>query len=216
MSWLTRSKNCSKVHVDHHPIAVLHVTPRHEHSILRTASQSEAVAVCGKRRIDEGLQDLQQGLLDQTIRHRRNPQFAHAATGFRDLHTAHRRGPVTAVQQGFPYLGPVLFQVNRSVGNRPSIHPSTAAIGPDALPRQRHVRARERLRKQAVSPRASGYMPRRPCFIAHRFRLGFTSPPHDTPRLRGLLMHCTSERHGLRPSYSFGPSPRIGSYYGLC
>ena len=176
---------------------------------MRTASRPEAVAVCREGRIDEGLQDLQQGLLDQAIRHRRNTQLAHAASGFRDLHAANRTGPVTAVQQAFPYPGPVRFQVLRGVGNRPSIHPSTTAVGPDALPR-------ESLRKQVVSPRASGCMPRRPCFIAHRFRLGFTSPPHDAPRLRGLLMHCTSERHSLRPSHSFGPSPRIGSYYGLC
>jgi len=58
--------------------------------------------------------------------------------------------------------------------------------------------------------------PRRPCFIAPRFRRGFTTPSRVAPRLPGLLMHCTSERHGLRPSYSFGPSPQTGGYYGHC
>ena len=44
------------------------------------------------------------------------------------------------------------------------------------------------------------FVPRRPCFITHRIKLGFTSPSRVTPRLHRLLMHYTSERHGLRPS----------------
>lgn len=114
-------------------------------------------------------------------------------------------------------------QVVRRLGDRQPIHPSTAAIGFDAFPRRLHVRFRERLRKQAISPRASSFMPRRPCFITHRFRLGFTSPSRVAPQFPRLLMHCTSERHGLLPSYSFGPSPAGSSltgpttkYYGLC
>lgn len=66
-------------------------------------------------------------------------------------------------------------------------------------------------------------MPHRPCFIVRRFGRGFTSPSRVSPRLTGLLMHCTSERHGLRPSYSFGPSSSAfdltapaSEYYDLC
>ena len=183
---------------------------------MRTATRTKAVAVFGERGINLGLQDLQQGLLDQPIRHRRNPQFAHPAFGLRDLDAAHRQGPVAAIQQGFPNPGPVRSQVVLRLGDRQPIHPGTTAIGFDAFPRHHHVRAREHLRKQAVSPRASSLMSRRPCFITHHFRHGFTSPSSDTPRMRGLLMHCTSERHGLRPSYSFGPSPKTNGYYGLC
>ena len=87
-----------QIHIDHHPVAVLHVALCFEHRIVRPAARPEAVAVFGERPINHGLQDLQQGLLDQPIRHRRNPQFAHAAIGLRDLDPAHRQGPVVAIQ----------------------------------------------------------------------------------------------------------------------
>ncbi|CAH1747837.1 protein of unknown function [Thauera humireducens] len=212
-----------QIHIDHHPVTVLHVALCIEHRVVRTASRAKAIAMVRERRINPGLQDLQQGLLDQPIRHRRNPQFAHPAIGLRDLDAAHRRRPVAAIQQGLPNPRPVRSQVGRRLGDRQPIHPSTAAIGFDAFPRRLHVRFRERLKKQAISPRASGFMPRRPCFITHRFGIGFTSPSRVAPRPPELLMHCTSERHGLRPSYSFGPSPAVSSlngpttkYYSLC
>jgi hypothetical protein len=87
-----------QIDIDHHPVTVLHVAPRREHGVVRTASRSEAEAVFGERRINHRLQDLQQGLLDQPIRHRRNPQFPHPATGLRNLYAPHRLRPVTAVQ----------------------------------------------------------------------------------------------------------------------
>jgi hypothetical protein len=89
---------------------------------------------------------------------------------------------------------------------RPST-PGTALVGLDAFPRRLHVLSRERLPKQVISPPFLVVrMPRRPCFIAHRrARLHRALPP--SPRFPRLLMHCTSERHGRRPSFSFGPSP---------
>lgn len=204
-----------QVHIDHRPQAVLHVLPCAKHCIVRTASRPKAVAVLGERRIDQRLQHLQQGLVDQPIRHRRNPQLAHSTSGLRDLHAPHRRGPVAAVQQRLPNPGPVRLQVLRRLGDRASIHPGTAAIGFDAFPRRHQIRSRERLRKQ-TSPRAFGSVPRLRCFVAQRSRSGFTLALHAAPRLPGLLTPCTSERHDRRLSHSFGPSPRTGSYYGLC
>jgi len=205
-----------QIHIDHHPVAVLHVALGIEHRVVRTASRTKAVTVFGEGRINDALQDLQQGLLDQPIRHRRNSQFAHPAVGLRDLDAAYRQGPVAAIQQTRPNPGPVRSQVVRRLGNRQPIHPSTAAIGFDAFPRRLHIRARERLHKQVVSPWACGFMPRRPCFITPHLGRGFTPPSCVASRFPELLMHCTSERHGLRPSYSFGPSPKISGYYGLC
>ena len=59
-------------------------------------------------------------------------------------------------------------------------------------------------------------MPRRPGFITPRFGSGFTFPLIDSPRFPGLLMPGSSEQHGLRLSFSFGPSLFTSSYYGLC
>jgi len=79
-----------QIDIDHHPVAVLHVALCSQHRVVRTTSRPEAVAVFGERRINLGLQDLQQGLLDQPIGHRRYPQFAHPATGLRYLHAPYR------------------------------------------------------------------------------------------------------------------------------
>jgi hypothetical protein len=107
------------------------------------------------------------------------------------------------------------LQVFRCRVHRHPIHPGASSVGLDAFPRPDQVLSRERLREQ-VSPQAFLFMPRRPCFITSRFRLGFTSPSVAALRVTGLLMLCTSERHAGRLSFSFGPSPLVGSYYGLC
>jgi hypothetical protein len=46
------------------------------HRIVRPAAGPKAMAVVGKGRIDAHLQDLQQGLLDQPICHRRDAKRA--------------------------------------------------------------------------------------------------------------------------------------------
>ena len=184
------------------------------HRIVGPTSRTEAVARFRKRWIDPWLQDLQQGLLDQPIRHRRDPQLPHPATRFRNLHAAHRLWPVAPRVQFLPNTWPVRLQEPLRLRNRQPIHPRTAAIGLDAFPRRDHVRARERLPQQIRSPQASASIPRQPCFIACTARQGFTSPLGTSPRSPGRLMPCTSTRHAPRLSSSFGPSRY--RYYGLC
>jgi hypothetical protein len=141
-----------QVHIDHHSVALLHVALCLKHRLVRSAPRTETVAVGREGRIDQGLQDLQQGLLDQPIHHRRNPQLPHPAARLGDLHAPHRRRPVAAIQYHFPNPGPVRLQVLRRLGDRASIHPSTTAIGLDPFPGPRQVRARQRLREQVASP----------------------------------------------------------------
>lgn len=80
---MTPFKERFQIDIDHHPVAVLHVTLCRQHRIVRTSARPEAVAVFRKRRIESRLHDLQQGLLDQPIRHRRYPKLTHPATGLR-------------------------------------------------------------------------------------------------------------------------------------
>ena len=181
---------------------------------MRSTSRPETIAVFGKRRINQRLQDLQQGLLNQSIRHGRYSQFPHAATRLGNLHTAHRLRPVTTVLQRLLDLGPVGLEILSRSLDRQSIYPRTASIGLDTLPCQGQVLSREHLLKQVSSPRAFRFMPRQPCFITKCFRSGFTFPFDSSPRLPGLLMPCSAKQHGVRLSFSFGPSPR--GYYGLC
>lgn len=50
-----------------------------QHGIVRTAARSKAVAVVTEVRINQRLQHLQQGLLDEPIRHRRDAKLALAS-----------------------------------------------------------------------------------------------------------------------------------------
>ena len=54
-----------QVHVHHHPAACLHVLLRLQHRVVRATPRPEAVAVLAEGRINQRLQHLQQGLLDQ-------------------------------------------------------------------------------------------------------------------------------------------------------
>src|SRR5437660_9203684 len=72
---------------------------------MRTSARPEAVAVLAEGRIKNGLQHLQQRLLDQTIRHRRDAKLALAALWLGDRHPSYRTGPVrppTTVARGAP------------------------------------------------------------------------------------------------------------------
>ena len=169
----------------------------------------------GEGRIDQRLQDLQQGLLDQPIRHRRDPQFPHPATRLGDLHPAHRLGPVTSRLQFLSDARPLGLERLPRLRNRQPIDPRTATIGLDPFPGRNQVRSREHLRQQVASPQAFGCLARQPCFITPRGRHGFTVPTLGSPRLPRLLMPCTTKRHARRLSVSFGPSPHSGGYYGL-
>lgn len=187
-----------------------------QHCVVRASARPEAAAVFGERRIKQRLQDLQQRLLDQPVGHRRYRQFPHAATRLGNLHAPQRLRPVMSRLQFFIYPGPPGFQVFRRGVDGQSIHPSTAAIGLEAFPRQHQVRSRECLREQTISPQAFEFVSRQLCFIASDIRQGFTLPSFGSPRLPRLLMPCASKRHGRRLSFSFGPSPFTGNYYGLC
>src|SRR5213593_586320 len=68
---------------------------------MRTSTRPEAVAVLAEGRIKNGLQHLQQRLLDQTIRHRRDAELTLAALWLGNRHPSYRTGPVrTTVARG--------------------------------------------------------------------------------------------------------------------
>jgi len=108
-----------QIHV-HHPFPTFRDVPlRSTHRVVRTASRPKAVAVVGKARIESRLQDLQQGLLDETVEHRRNAKLAHPAAALRDLPPQHRLRSIAPRQQ---------LLANRSPPRSPTVRPF-AAIG---------------------------------------------------------------------------------------
>jgi hypothetical protein len=187
-----------QVHVHHHALARLHVRPRGLDRIVRTPAGPKPVAVFAEGGVDQGLQHLQQCLLDQPIQHRGDAQLALAPVRFGNHHLAHRLGPVRARQQRLARLRPTRAQQLGGLLDVESVHPGRALVGLDALPRRLQVLSRQRRFQQGASPRLR---PCRPCarvlmgraagFVADEITHGFTVRYAHPP---GSLRHLT---HGL-------------------
>ena len=196
-----------QVHVHHDPPARLHVRLRREHGVVRASARPEAVAVLAEGRIKNRLQHLQQRLLDQPIRHRRDAKLALASLRLRDRYPPHRHWAGTSPTTVVP-------------GSR-------ATPCADARPSGRCPDRPRRLRPcwpVPVSTPAAGSLLSAPppaalalcspdsCrgragFVAARATRGFTASYSRPPRSRGHLTHCLPHRHGVEHSFSFGPSP---------
>jgi hypothetical protein len=62
---------------------------RTPYGVVRPAARAESVAVIGKRRIELRLQDLQQGLLNESVQDRWNAKLALASIRFCDCDAAY-------------------------------------------------------------------------------------------------------------------------------
>jgi hypothetical protein len=100
MSWLTRSKNFSRSTSTTTAGPIAH-TLEPQNGPMRTAVRTEAVAVLAEGWIKHRLQHLQQRLLYQPIRHRRDAKLALASIRLGDRDPAHRLRPVRPPQQLF-------------------------------------------------------------------------------------------------------------------
>jgi hypothetical protein len=87
-----------QIHIDHHPVAVLHVALCFEHRVVRTASRSEAIAVFGERRVNLGCKTCSRACWISRSVTVGIPSSRTPAVRLRDLDAAHRRGPVAAIQ----------------------------------------------------------------------------------------------------------------------
>jgi hypothetical protein len=83
-----------QIHVHHDPAPRLHIRLSGKHRIMRTASRPKTVAMLAETRIEQRLQHLQQGLLDQTVGHRWYTQLALASVRLGNHHPPYRTGPV--------------------------------------------------------------------------------------------------------------------------
>src|SRR5947209_19162714 len=103
------------------------------------ATGSEPVAVFRERRVPAALQDLQDRLLDQAIRHGGDTELAHPAVRFGDLDSPHRLRPVSPVEQLFPEGWPALAQVVPGLVDGPAIDARAPSVGADTMPRHFEV-----------------------------------------------------------------------------
>ena len=137
-----------QIHVHYDPTPRLHVRLRGQYRVVRTPSRPEAVAVLAEGGIEQRLQHLQQRLLDQPVRHRRDAQLALATVRLRDRHPSYRTGPVRPPQQPFANVGPSGLQVLASLFDVQTVHPRRPLVGLHPLPRPLQVLSRQCRRKQ--------------------------------------------------------------------
>ena len=89
--------------------------PRTQHGLMSTAPRTKAVAVAREGRVEDRLEDLQQGLLDHPVQHSRDAQHPHSASGLRDFHLSHRLRLVAVTEQLLLDPGPVLTAIGHQL-----------------------------------------------------------------------------------------------------
>lgn len=74
-----------QVDIDHPPVALLQPLSCLLDGLMGAPTRPEPVAVLRERRVEDGLEHLRDGLLDQPVQHRGDPQQPHTTIGLRDL-----------------------------------------------------------------------------------------------------------------------------------
>src|SRR6266436_5185551 len=100
-----------EIKVNHDAVARGNVSLRLGHRLMGGASRSEAVTVLGERRVPLLLEDLQQGLLDQSVDDARYAEFSDPAVRLGDFDPLDRLRLIGSLEQSRPNAWPVLTQV---------------------------------------------------------------------------------------------------------
>jgi hypothetical protein len=228
MSWLTRSKNFSRSTSTTIRRPDWTYACAASHRIMRTPSRSKAVAVFAEGGVHHRLQHLQQCLLDQPIRHRRDAQLTLATVGLRDRYPSYRDlgryVPCSSCCRESPATG-----CRRCVAVWSMSRPSTPAAPLLALhPLERLLQVlscQRRLQQPGLLTLCSRFMSR--ALAASSLAAWRPASPCVTtarPCLRGHLTQYRSdidmvlEHVLLVRSFAFGllPSCLASDYYDLC
>jgi len=124
-----------EVEVNHDIVTFGNVALRLGHRLMGRASGSESVAMLRKRCVPLLLQDLQHGLLDQSVDDARYAEFPDPTVRLGYFDPLDRLWLVGSVEQLRPYAWPVLPQVVLGVVDGHPIHASTALVPSHASPR---------------------------------------------------------------------------------
>src|SRR5438105_1782785 len=129
------------------------------------ASRPKAVTMLGKRRVPLLLENLQQGLLDQSVDDARYAELSDPAVRLGDFDPLDRLRLVDSIEQLGPNAWPVLTQVVLSVVDGHPIHARTALIPSNAFPRSYEIGSVAHLLHQLFRhSRAFGCWFRHECF----------------------------------------------------
>ena len=132
---MTRSKNFFEIKVNHDAVARGNVLLRLGYCLMGGASRSEAVTVLGKRRVPSFLENLQHGLLDQSVDDARHAELSDPAVRLGNFDPLDRLRLVGSLEQLRPDARPVLTQVVPSIVDGHPIHARTTLVPSNAFPR---------------------------------------------------------------------------------
>ena len=185
-----------QVHVHHPAMTRRDVGPRPQHGLMSAPLRPKAEALFREGRVEVGLQDLQERLLDQTVQDRRNPQAPHPAARLRDLHRAHQRGTVPPRQQLLTNGFPASHQVRAELFGAHAVDARGAPVALDSLVGPQQVLPAQHLLHHHRRPLGGDLVP---CRDRLRRRRGFGSVPPTLLRvLLWLLVHGFSRSLGPR------------------
>src|SRR6201993_2653636 len=102
-------------------------------------SRSEAVAMLGKRRVPLLLQNLQQGLLDQSVDDARDAELSDPTVRLGNFDPLDRLRLIGSFEQLRPNAWPMLTQVVPGVVDGHPIHASAALVASNAFPRSYEI-----------------------------------------------------------------------------
>jgi hypothetical protein len=202
-----------EIHVHHDAAPVLDVPLRLAHGVVRAAPRPKTVAVLGERRVEPRLKHLQDGLLDEPVERRRDPELSDPATALWDFLPLHRFRLVGPRDELLANLLPVLRQVLRQLVHGHPVDAGTALVLLHALQRRLGVAALDHLFHQAIRSWALVSAHRRRRFAASLAPRDFTPTVQREHELPRLLAHGVFETHG-RPALllvrPFAPSNLLG------
>jgi hypothetical protein len=115
---------------------------------VRTPSGTKAVAMLAEGRVKDWLQYLQQCLLDQTIRHRRDAKLTLATIRLRDRHPSYRTWPVRPLQDLLANDRPRVYQCKGGLINIQTVHACGTFVSAHSLERLLQILSRQRCLQQ--------------------------------------------------------------------
>src|SRR5271169_3538723 len=127
------------IKVDHHIVARGNILLRLGYRLMGGASRSEAETVPGKRRVPPFLENLQQGLLDQSVDDARHAELSDPAVRLGYFDPLDRLRLIGSLEQLRPDAWPVLTQVVLSVIDGHPIHAGTTFVPSNAFPRSYEI-----------------------------------------------------------------------------
>src|ERR1700747_2716692 len=128
-----------EIKVNHDAVARGNVSLRLGHRLVGGASRSEAVTVLGKRRVPLLLENLQQGLLDQSVDDARYAELSDPAARLGYFDPLDRLRLVGSREQLRPDVWPVLTQVDLGARDGHPIDARATFVTANSFPRSYEI-----------------------------------------------------------------------------